>query len=423
MVAAVSNKQPYVNEPVTLAIRFYYSQAFYDAPYQPPTLTNLFMEDLGEAQGQQTVQGTIYRYEEKRYRITGVSAGEATVGPAEVRFRPGSSPLSMLDRFFGGAAVQPEQAVSSTPIKLNIRPLPTAGRPISFYGAVGTGYSFASKVTPEQTQAGEAVTWTATVQGPGNLKTTSDVYFPTVEGLTSYPAAPVSNYLPNNTSRSYKVFKTVLVPAASGTYTLHALAWTYFDPYTETYKTLTSKPLTLEVSPSNQTEKQMNFSPTDTTGHCIQTIGQDIRYVQQNYGPQPSWIEKATDWKWMHVLALAWLVICLFAGSIGKKSLKKHHAYNTAKSQLKQAATYEQVADAISKYLLAKWKISTASLPLKDIVSALEAKHIPTKGCQQFTDLWKDLELARFAPSQAKADLTPLKKQALALLDMWEDIQ
>lgn len=421
MVSAVSNKTPYLNEPFTLGVRFYYSKPFYDAPYQNPTLSNLFMEEAGEAQGQQTVGGTIYRYEEKRYLLSGVSAGIASIGPASVTFRPGSSPLSVLDRFFGGAAVQPEQTVSSTPIKIQVRAVPSKGRPDSFYGAVGTGYSFVSKVDPTQTEAGEAVTFSATVQGPGNLKTTTDLQFPQIDGLTSYPSAPEAGNLPNNKSRSYKVFKTVLVPTASGSYTLPALKWSYFDPQAATYKTLTSSPLLLTVSASSHAANQVDFGNMENTTSGVQTIGQDIRYVRNMYAPAPTWFDKIASWKWMHALILVWLALCLFMASIGKKTAAKRQAYATAKTQLKKAASYEDVSDALSGYILAKWNISTASLPLRSIVSALANHKVPSDQCQLFSKLWQELESARFAPSEAGNNmLGQFVTRAVNLLKLWE---
>ena len=403
LVAAVSNKTPYLNEPFTLAVRFYYSKAFYDAPYQNPMVSNLFMEEIGEAQGQQNIQGRTYRYEEKRYQLSGVSAGKARIGAATVTFRPGDSPLSIFDRFFGGAAVQAEQSVSSKPIDITIKPLPTSNKPASFYGAVGTGYTFSAKLDRTQTEAGEAVTWSATVQGPGNLKTTSDLVFPTVQGVSAYPAAPAAGVFPNQKDRSYKVFKTELVPLSSGTYTLPAILWSYFDPKTNAYKTLASKPLTLSVTPSTRTEKQVNFGGTEPTGNGVQTLSKDIRYVIGDPAPQASWLVLLPRWKWMHALVFTWLAVCLFIASIGKKTAAKKHAYLAAKTQLKKSKIYEDVADTLSAYLLAKWNISTASLPLKDIEQALAKKGVTSTVQEQFAQLWKDLESARFAPQLDQA--------------------
>ena len=420
IVSAVSNKTPYVNEPFTLAVRFYYSQGFYDAPYQNPSVSNLFMEESGSAQGQQTIQNTLYRYEEKRYRLWGASAGTASISGAAVSFRPGSSPLSVFDRFFGGAAVEAEQTVSSKPIKLTVKAVPADGKPASFYGAVGTGYTFVAKLDRNQTEAGEAVTWSATVQGPGNLKSTTALVFPTINGISLYPAAPQAGYLPGNQNHSYKVFKAELVPSSSGTYTLPALAWSYFDPQKNTYKTLHTQPLPLSVSPSTRADKQMDFSATPTSGNGVQTLGSDIRYVRSVQEVPPSWLTRISTWKWVHALVLVWLAVCVFIASVGKQTAAKKHAYLHAKTQLKKAQTYEDIADTLAAYLLGKFKLSTASLPLKEITAALTKKHVSAPVVEQFSTLWQDLEAARFAP-QAAADIATLAQRAGYLLKDLEE--
>ena len=398
MVAAVSNKTPYVNEPFTLAVRFYYSRAFYDAPYQNPAFTNLLMEEGPGTQGQQTINHTLYRYEEKRYRLTGVSAGEASIGAASVSYREGSVSGSLFDRFFGGAAVSKEETVSSKPIRVTVRPLP-ANKPASFYGAVGSGYSLTAKLDRSQTEAGEAATFSVTVQGPGNLKTTSDVSLPEVTGLTSYPAAPVADYVPNHPAKSYKVFKTVYVPASSGTYTIPAVAWSYFDPQTHAYQTVRTRPLTLEVSPASHIARPVDFGAVATASNGVQSIGQDIHYVKPVEFHRPLATARLAAWKWAHFLAFVWVAVCVFMASIGKKTAAKKHAYTKAKAALKKARIYEDVSDALAAYLLTKWQISTARLPLKDITAALDKRRVSADVQAQFSALWKELESARFAPT------------------------
>lgn len=421
MVAAVSTKKPYVNEPFTLGVRFYYSQPFYEAPYQNPTVSNLLMEELSSAQGQQTIQNTIYRYEEKRYRLTGVSTGKAQVGAASVTYHAGSSSGSLFDRLFGGSAVSAPQTVSSTPIDVNIKPVPVQSKPVSFYGAVGAGYTLQAKLDRPQTQAGEAVTFSVTVQGPGNLKTTADLELPQITGLTAYPAAPQADYLPGTTARSYKTFKTVLVPTSSGTYTIPAVAWTYFDPQTRTYKTLYTQPLTLEVTAAAHAATQLDFSTLTPSHNGIETIGKDIHYVLSAPAPAPSLWARLAAWKWAHLLAFVWLAVCLFIASIGKKTAAKKQAYLHAKNKLKKATNYENISDTLADYLLAKFNISTARLPLKDILRALEKHRVPAPACQAFAALWKELESARFAPSpQGGTDLTPFTTRTAEILKQLE---
>ncbi|MBO5911430.1 MAG: hypothetical protein J6Q05_04500, partial [Elusimicrobiaceae bacterium] len=114
------------------------------------------------------------------------------------------------------------------------------------------------------------------------------------------------------------------------------------------------------------------------------------------------------------------LAVCVFIASIGKKTAAKKHAYLHAKAQLKKAQTYENIADTLADYLLAKFKLSTASLPLKEITSALTKKRVSTPTVEQFSKLWQDLEAARFAP-QAAADIAALSQRAGTLLKALEE--
>ncbi len=419
LVSALSNKRPYPGQPFTLGVRFYYATAFYEAAYHTPSVSNLFIQEGKGSQGRQNINGTLYNYEEKRYELSAVSAGKASIGAATVQYRTAAAGNSLFDRFFGGAVVSAPVTVSSKPISLNVPALPP-GKPASFYGAVGSGFTLNTHLDKPNTQAGEAVTLSVTIQGPGSLKATGDLQFPTFQGLTSYPAVPETGVMPNNPSRGYKTFKTVLVPAASGQYTIDGIVWSYFDPQTATYKTLRANPVTLQVTPSTQSEKQVDFGAAPAA-KGIQTLQQDIEYVKSNYLYTPSLLQQAATWKWVHALVLIWLAVCVFSACIGKKTAHKKRAYQQAKSALRKAHTYEDISDALSAYLLAKWHISTASLPLKDILAQLGTHKISANTQQTFSALWKELESARFAPLESTTNTLPQFSQRVGnLLKEWE---
>lgn len=423
LVAAVSNKTPYVNEPFTLAVRFYYSQPFYEAPYQKPSVTNLFMQSLATAQGSQAINGTLYRYEEQRYLLTAAAAGEGVIGPATVRYQTGSSPFSAFDRLFGGAAVSEEQTAQSAPITINAKPVPSFGKPASFYGAVGEGYTLSAAADPVQVEAGEAVNVTITVKGPDNLKSTGDLTFPPLAGFKLYPAAPESGTLPSGTNqaRGYKTFKTVLVPAASGIYTVPAVQWSYFNPKTNQYATLATEPLQLTVTPSTKTESGFNFAQA-AAASGVQTLGSDVRYLKTAYAPEAGLLDRLAAWKNLNALFLGILAFGALFASVGRKSINQKRAYVSAKSALKKAASEEAVADAVSTYLQEKLKISTGSLPLKAILSALKQRGIQPAAADAFSLLWQQLDAARFAPAASGADTTArLAAQAQHVLKMLEE--
>ena len=422
LVAAVSDDKPYVNQTVTLGVRFYYNRPFYDAPYQKPSVSNIFMEDMGTAQGTQSIGGVLYRYEEQRYRLTGAAPGPATIGPASVRYMTGGSPLSGLDRLFGGSAVSAEETAQSAPITLNVRALPAVGKPKSFYGAVGEGYTIAAAADRTRVEAGEAVTLTITVKGPGNLKPTQDLNLPAVDGFKIYNAAATSGSVPaNGSERSYKVFKTVLVPSASGIYTIPSVKWSYFNPDKGSYQTIHTEPITIHVSPSTKADSGFDFGAASPAGSGFQTLGQDVSYLKTAYGPRPSVLTRMSGWYTLNWVMLSILAVCVLFASVGKKSLAQKRAYSTARGRLKKALSDETVADAVSDYLQQKMKISTGSLPLKSIVAALQKRGITPATAEAFSLLWQRLDAARFAPGapgvQTAQELTRQAQDILKLLE------
>lgn len=423
LISAVSDKNPYVNESFTLAVRFYYAKSFYDAPYQKPTVSNLFMEDEDTREGSQSINGTFYRYREQRYQLTAAAPGQATVGPASVRYKIGSSPLSAFDRLFGGSAIGPEKTALSSPITLQVRPVP-ADKPSSFYGAVGQGYTLSAKADPQQLQAGEAVNVTVTVKGPGNLKATQDLKFPALDGFKIYPAAAASGTLPGNNGalRSYKVFKAVFVPSSSGIYTLPAMSWSYFDPKTSSYTTLKTQPISLTVTPATQTEGGFDFAQAKQVGNGFQSLAQDIAYLKTSLATKDNLLERLSTYAPANWAAVALLVGCVLFTLLGRKPLEQKKAFAAAKARLKKATSSQEVADAVAGYLQQKFNISTASLPLKDILTQLHRHRVTPATAEAFSLLWQQLEADRFAPSGAQASgAINLPAQAQGVLQLMEE--
>ncbi len=424
LIAAVDNSKPYVNQTVTLAVRFYYNRPFYDAPYKTPAVSNIFLEEAASSQGSQTIGGVLYRYEEKRYYVTGAAPGPATIGPASIHYMTGNSPLSALDRLFGGSAITAEETAQSEPITLDVQPMPALGKPKTFYGAVGEGYSISAMADRTEVEAGEAITLNITVKGPGNLKPTADLTLPSIEGFKIYDTAATSGSIPagNGTRRGYKVFKTVLVPSASGIYTIPSVQWSYFNPNTKSYNTIETKPLNIQVSPASKAESGFDFGAAAPTGTGFQTLGNDISYLKTTYGPQPSTLAQLSKWDIVNAGMLALLAISILFASVGRKSLAQKRSYTLARNKLKNAQNAQEVADAVSGYLQHKLKISTGSLPLKGIVGALKKHAVTPATAETFSLLWQRLDAARFAPAELGDQSTQgLADQAKNILKLLEE--
>jgi len=429
MVAAVSNYHPYVNQPISLAVRFYYMSNFSSGSYVKPSVSNFFIEEKDQVEGTQKIGGKLFRYREMRYALVPAAPGEALISSASVNFTTVSdapSAFAVFDQFFGGLGgfeEQQQHSIQSAPIKLDVRALPTANKPDSFYGAVGSKFTLTAKADPVRVEAGEAVTWTVTAQGVGNLKTAGDLPLPAPAGFKDYPASSTSGQVPGTTSRSFRTFKTVLVPSASGTYTLPSVPWSYFDPVDNTYKTLYSPSLTLTVTPATKSNRQVDFGALGTTPSGVRAINQDINYVKPLPAPKPSLLAKFGALGFINWVVLVLLGVCVFVGSVGKKSWAKKQAFSQARNALQKAKSYEDISDTVSAYFAQKLKITTGSLPLKEIVRRLEESGCTPTETEKFARLWQTWEAARFAPTTGNnaSGVTQQAQEALNFIKMLEE--
>lgn len=421
LLAAVNNRRPYVNQTDVLAVRFYAAKPIYgdESPYIAPTVTNLFMDDLGRSEGTQVLNGRMYSYNEFRYSVSGVTPGEAVIGSAMAKYLTGSGTgISILDHMFGAGASGEMETAKSNPLKLFIQPLPQQGKPASFYGAVGQGYTISAAVDRQEAEVGDAINLTVKVQGPGNLKSTKDILFPALNGFKVYDAATSSSTLPSNGGlRGFKAFKTVLVPTAEGTYTLPPIEWSYFDPQSKTYRTIATRPLDLTILPSTKTGAGYDFTqatPTQNTG--FEKLGKDINYLKTAFAPTSgSALETASKLWPLNWLAVALLLAAGAFALVDKKTLAYKRALSKARAQLKAAQNEEAVSDAVSDYLQTKIKLSTASQQLRHILQVLKQHGAKDASIKQFNALWQYLEAARFAPS-AKANVAQAAELAAQLL-------
>ena len=420
MVAATSDTDPYANQTFTLGVRFYYHFPFVgSAPYTAPTIDNLFLEEIARPEGSQIIDGKRYAYTEIRYALTGVTAGPAKVGPASIEYVPGSRiDMSVFDRFFATASQSPQQA-QSNPITLNIRPVPTAGQPKTFYGAVGSGYQISAALDRSEVEAGDAVNLTVKVHGPGNLKPTSDLHLPDMTGFKIYDVVSTSGiHSSNGDLKSYKIFKTVLVPLASGSYVIPALSWSYFDPEKQQYLTIRTNPLPLKVTPSTQSDTGFDFRTHTDLNQGFRQLNQDIHYLKSGIADvQITFLTKLAHFNFVTYLLLTLLVFSAVFSFAAKKTLSSKKALLKAKNALKSPQSEEAIADALSVYLFEKYAVHTASLPLRDIVSTLKARSCPEEIINRFATLWQRLDAARFAPVAMQGEGTyELSKQAWALI-------
>src|SRR5439155_732501 len=177
-------------------------------------------------------------------------SGTLTIGPATmalnlvVRGR-------VTDPFFGSVLGDQRRPMElhSEPLALAVLPLPDAGKPADFSGAVGH-FQFDLKASPLEVAVGDPVTVTSTIRGDGALDAVRPPAIAANDRLRVYPVqvAQVANQPAAHAGE--KVFEQVVIPLAAGTVALPDLRFSYFDPEARSYQTVDRPPIVLTVHES-----------------------------------------------------------------------------------------------------------------------------------------------------------------------------
>ncbi len=239
-------RDPWVGQPVILRVRLIQRQALAEDPrYGPPSTTGFWAEPPSRPasyyaqEGDQRVLVT-----ETRARLYPLAAGVATIGPAQAELVLASG--SSFDPFQWPGGGRRRVALHSDPVPVRVRPLPR-GAPSGFDGAVG-GFQLTWSADRESTSQDVALTARLDVRGTGNLAMihTPVLASPDCEVFTG----PVDDSLSaaDSDGPSRRSFRWTLLPRRTGSISIPAPAFAWFDPATGTYKTAQVPALTFEVT-------------------------------------------------------------------------------------------------------------------------------------------------------------------------------
>lgn len=174
-----------------------------------------------------------------RLALFPLSAGAKTIEPIAVTFRLGGSGI------FGGGRRARRRTRA---IALDVKPLPTQGRPPRFENAnVGT-YALNAEVSPRVVEAGKAVVLTLSLSGVGNIKSARLPELGSADGFRVFPPTLEEELDLRPTGvRGTKRAEILLVPQRGGQLTVPGVELPIFDPRAERYVVLRTEPTSVEV--------------------------------------------------------------------------------------------------------------------------------------------------------------------------------
>ncbi|MBI4517376.1 MAG: BatD family protein [Deltaproteobacteria bacterium] len=428
LVLSTPKAELYLHERVPLTLKLYIGNVRV-ADVQYPTLPGegLAVDKFPEPtqRQEQTAEG-VFQVVDFQTMLTPLRSGPLPLGPAKMslnvlsRRRGGGDPF--FERFFGDDPFSTQRRpveLQSEPLTLTVLPLPEAGKPADFSGAVGA-FEFEAKAAPLELAVGDPVTVTVTISGAGNL---DNVTAPAITGSDTLRAYPVQAQ-PSDQPQE-KVFEQVVMPQQPGAMTLPALRFSYFDPAARAYRTISPPPIALAVRPSAQAQAapQIVGAAPPAWPRVQEPLGRDIVFIKDAPGEfTPIGARRyhgALFWLYQPIPLLAWIAVVLYDRRRLRLSGDERYARFTragraarqaiagARAALQagdQAGFYNAVARAVSDYLSAKLDLPPGSVTADSASARLQARGLPGALAIELEEFFATCERVRFSPGAAGAD-------------------
>jgi len=158
-----------------------------------------------------------------------------------------------------------EEAVklTSSRQKMRVLPLPKAGRPKNFSGAVGRFKLWAS-ASLKSCMVGDPITLNMTVKGDGNFDRVSSPLLTSPKGWKTY--TPTASFKPADSAgyKGKKRFEQAIIPLEASIKKIPPVEFSYFNTKSEKYVTLRTKPIKIKITPDSiQAKKSSSEDATE----------------------------------------------------------------------------------------------------------------------------------------------------------------
>jgi len=419
LVAEVSKTNPYLNEAITVVYKLYVSENTgvsnwreLDTPrYSDFWSQNIDMKGVKIQNGK--YNGEDYRYVVLRKTVLyPQKTGKLNIEPLTLDITV-DVPTNRRDIFGGRLTQSVHRTVAAGSRTINVKPLPEAGRPLDFTGAVGE-FDFKVSTSKSTLKATEALEATVEVSGNGNLKLFELPKLSLPSALEVYEPEHQENISVNlNGMKGKSSDSYTIVPSYQGKYPIPSVSFSYFDLKEERYKTITSDEIVINVNegPINANNVVANNNSKQqvvTSGNQFASFKTKTNFVSIQ---QTRFFKSNLFWLLLLVPFLAIPIAILIrkkqetrqgdvVGNRIRKANKLARKYlGEAKKNLgNKEKFYNALERALHNYLKAKLNIETSEFSKEKIQELLNTKSVDESTISQFIELLKNCEMARYSP-------------------------
>ena len=424
LIAEVSKSNPFLNEAITIVYKLYVSNdVSITRSWQEldtPKFQDFWSQYIEEKREQQiyetTYQGKPYRYVIlKKAVLYPQKTGELTIEPLTLDV-PIDVQGNTRDIFGRRRMTRVNRTISAGKRIINVKPLPTEGRPDDFSGAVGN-FNFSVSVNKTMLDANEALELKIRTKGIGNLKlfnlpsltlpSSLEVYEPVRDNKVATNIKGMNSFI----SDTYTI-----IPQYKGSYPIRPISFSYFDVTSAKYKTIISDEIVVKVQngpvPNQLTEVNKSLSTENVlslTNNQFKYIKTSTKFISVN---DLVFFKTFKFWCLLSI-PFVFIPIIILIGNTRRKRLndiegrRYRIATRLAKKYLseaknnigKQELFYDSLERALHNYLKAKLAIVTSEFSKEKIIELLTDRKVEKNVVSDFEGLLKSCEFARYTPT------------------------
>ena len=424
LIAEVSKTNPYLNEAITVVYKLYVSNdVSITRSWQEidnPKFEDFWSQNIADKGKQQIFEGTFkgkpYRYVILRKVVLyPQKTGALIIEPLTLDI-PIDVQGNSRDIFGRRRMTRVNRTISAGKRTITVKPLPIEGKPDNFSGAVGA-FHFNVSTNKSTLDANEALELKIRVKGTGNLKlfnlpslnlpSSLEVYEPVRDNKIAVNIKGMNGFI-NDT---YTV-----IPQYKGSYPIRPISFSYFNPPSKSYKTVSSDEIIIQVE-NGPIPNQPNKVKDDASNeNSISLANDQFKYIKTSTQlisiNGPVFFKTSLFWCLTGIPFLL-IPLIIFIGTKRRKRLSDvegkrfRKATKLAKKYLsaakknlgKQEAFYEALELALHNYLRAKLDIVTSEFSKEKITILLAERKVEEVVVSDFVGLLKSCEFARYTPT------------------------
>ncbi len=360
---------------------------------------------------ERVVDGEIYIVRRLRCRTRAITAGTFDFNPqisVQVVTENRRRSRDPFDDFFGARTQTQTLQLPIDKTVLTVLPLPQENKPANFSEGVGD-FDFQVQNIPSKVLQGDPITVRMIVRGNGNLQNIKVPVFESNRSVKSYETSRIQ------LTQNEAVFEQILMINDPDLKELPAREFSWFDPQSQSYKTVTRGPFPITVEPNESAQAQI-VSENIAVKTKTEILGEDILYLKslpQNWknANESSWFRKPA---FFAILPLPAIFAALIAFLVKKNQAqnsdvsekRKREAAKNSNPALKAAESaaksndpqtfYTEIWSFITRYFSAKLKLGAGEISEIKLNQALETSGLEKETLNDFRKTIQICELSRY---------------------------